>query len=306
MGSSRVTVMGLGNMGSALAHSLLRHGHDVVVWNRTPERASSTVLAGADLAPSPEEAIKASPVSIMCLSDYAAATEVLARQGVREALANRTFVQLTSGVPDEVATQCEIVQGCGAMFLAGGIMVFPSGIGRADASIVYAGDVDAFDQHRNVLAGLGGSPKYLGADLNLAVSAFCTAGMFTLGSVGLFLETAMLARHFGISIDAYYGLVRMAADVALERIRDSADRISTGRYFGDEASIDMILGATRAFSDVFSGSGISARIADAFTAQLEHSSANGGGRQDIFYLAKSLWANRLFRTSPGAAEVNGI
>ena len=34
-----VTCVGLGLMGSALARALLAAGHEVSVWNRTPEKA---------------------------------------------------------------------------------------------------------------------------------------------------------------------------------------------------------------------------------------------------------------------------
>ena len=38
---SEVTVIGLGNMGSALARALLENGRAVTVWNRSPEKAAS-------------------------------------------------------------------------------------------------------------------------------------------------------------------------------------------------------------------------------------------------------------------------
>lgn len=42
----RTAVLGTGIMGSAMARSLAREGHDVAVWNRTPERAEA-VAGGA-------------------------------------------------------------------------------------------------------------------------------------------------------------------------------------------------------------------------------------------------------------------
>jgi 3-hydroxyisobutyrate dehydrogenase-like beta-hydroxyacid dehydrogenase len=35
---SKVAMLGLGKMGSGMALSLARAGHNVVVWNRSPER----------------------------------------------------------------------------------------------------------------------------------------------------------------------------------------------------------------------------------------------------------------------------
>ena len=37
---SEVSVIGLGNMGSALARALLENGRQVTVWNRSPRKAA--------------------------------------------------------------------------------------------------------------------------------------------------------------------------------------------------------------------------------------------------------------------------
>ncbi len=47
---TRVAVIGTGVIGAGIAVNLLRNGHDVTVWNRTPERAADVVTEGAKLA----------------------------------------------------------------------------------------------------------------------------------------------------------------------------------------------------------------------------------------------------------------
>ena len=42
-----ITVIGLGNMGSALAEAFLKAGYTTTVWNRTPEKADNLVAKGA-------------------------------------------------------------------------------------------------------------------------------------------------------------------------------------------------------------------------------------------------------------------
>jgi 3-hydroxyisobutyrate dehydrogenase len=53
---TKVTVLGLGAMGSRMAANLLKAGHAVTVWNRSPEAAKTLVTAGAKLAASPKAA----------------------------------------------------------------------------------------------------------------------------------------------------------------------------------------------------------------------------------------------------------
>jgi 3-hydroxyisobutyrate dehydrogenase-like beta-hydroxyacid dehydrogenase len=53
-----IAVVGLGAMGSRIAARLLDAGHEIVVWNRTAEKAKALVDRGAVLAESPAEAAR--------------------------------------------------------------------------------------------------------------------------------------------------------------------------------------------------------------------------------------------------------
>lgn len=74
--SQRISVIGLGLMGSALATTLLEDHYKVTVWNRTASKAEPLVEAGATLAVSVNEAIDGSEIVIVCLSDYDATNQI--------------------------------------------------------------------------------------------------------------------------------------------------------------------------------------------------------------------------------------
>jgi 3-hydroxyisobutyrate dehydrogenase-like beta-hydroxyacid dehydrogenase len=63
--------VGLGAMGHAMAANLVRAGHTVRVWNRSPQKAEDLVAAGAKLAASPAEAARAGVVLTMLAHDDA-------------------------------------------------------------------------------------------------------------------------------------------------------------------------------------------------------------------------------------------
>ena len=65
----RVAMIGLGKMGSAMAQRLLECGHELVVWNRSPEKAAALVAAGATLAASARAAVEDSEIAITSLID---------------------------------------------------------------------------------------------------------------------------------------------------------------------------------------------------------------------------------------------
>jgi 3-hydroxyisobutyrate dehydrogenase len=68
----KIGVAGLGAMGANIAARLIEVGHDVTVWNRTPEKTKPLAEAGAKVAGSPAEVAAASEAVITILTDGAA------------------------------------------------------------------------------------------------------------------------------------------------------------------------------------------------------------------------------------------
>jgi 3-hydroxyisobutyrate dehydrogenase len=84
----RITFLGLGIMGAAMARRLLDHGLDLTVWNRNPARADVLVRAGARLAATPAEAARGADAVIAMLADDDASRSVwLGESGALAALA---------------------------------------------------------------------------------------------------------------------------------------------------------------------------------------------------------------------------
>jgi len=75
--SRRIGLIGLGLMGRPMGMNLLKAGHTLTVWNRTPERAKELVAAGAVLAKTPHEVAASSEVLISIVSDPPALETVL-------------------------------------------------------------------------------------------------------------------------------------------------------------------------------------------------------------------------------------
>ena len=69
---TRVAFIGLGRMGQGMAGRLLAAGHEVAVFNRTPDKAAHLVRRGARLADSPRDAAhRADAVFVMVSNDEA-------------------------------------------------------------------------------------------------------------------------------------------------------------------------------------------------------------------------------------------
>src|SRR6266571_1256801 len=74
---ARIGFLGLGEMGTPMARRLLRAGHDLVVWNRSPERTVGLAQEGASVAPSPAQAVVGADFIITMVATPEALEQVL-------------------------------------------------------------------------------------------------------------------------------------------------------------------------------------------------------------------------------------
>jgi 3-hydroxyisobutyrate dehydrogenase-like beta-hydroxyacid dehydrogenase len=188
--STPVTLMGLGPMGQAMVHALLREGHQVTVWNRTPSRAADVVAAGATLADSPVDALAASKLVILSLTDYQAMYDILG--SATEALAGRTIVNLSSDSPDRTREGAAWAAEHGAQFLTGGVMVPAPMVGTEAAYVYYSGPAEVLEADHETLATIG-APRYLGNDPGLAQLMYqANLDVFLTALASLLHATALL------------------------------------------------------------------------------------------------------------------
>jgi 3-hydroxyisobutyrate dehydrogenase-like beta-hydroxyacid dehydrogenase len=141
----RVAFLGLGIMGRPMAANLVKAGHEVTVWNRTPKD-----VEGAVTAPTPAEAVKGKEAVWICVSDTAAVQSVLFGQnGAVHGLSSGTVVVDSSTIsPSASLNVMEGLQEHGCEFLdapvtgskvaaEGGSLIFmiggnPNTIGRVE------------------------------------------------------------------------------------------------------------------------------------------------------------------------------
>ena len=98
---THVTVLGLGIMGSGIAHNILKAGYPLTVFNRTKEKAASLIEAGAQWADSPALAAQHAEVVISMVGDDVASRVMWL--GADNAPADGAFVTMQSHA---VAVEC--------------------------------------------------------------------------------------------------------------------------------------------------------------------------------------------------------
>lgn len=234
---SSVTVVGLGEMGAALAGAFVRSGDRVTVWNRSAGKAEPMIRAGASLATSVAEAVRASEITVVCLSDYPATREVLASEGVDAALSNRTIVQLSTGTPRE-ARDLEIwMHARGAEYLDGAILAWPRQIGTPEASIVVSGREGLYQRYESQLRKIAGTLTLLSDDVGKSAALFSAMLSYLAGHwIGL-CQGARVCEVEGVSVTAFGSMLADLTPLLGIEAKHLSEVIENDDYANPESTI---------------------------------------------------------------------
>ena len=230
-----ITFIGLGRMGSALARCFLQSGKSLTVFNRSPDKTAQ-FEGEANIAASVAEACEQSPLTVMCVSDYASAQSILDDTDVIGALKGRTLVQMSSGSPEDARCSEVWADQHGIGYIDGGIVSYPAGVGTDGAIVMFAGDEAKFEAHRETLLVLGGRSRYVGRPVGTASALDCALLEFMYASFAGMYHGAALCRAEGYPVEDYFAsLVDMYPLVSGTALA-SEPMIRKRDYASDQAS----------------------------------------------------------------------
>lgn len=279
-----ISAVGLGLMGAALARAMQSAGHDLIVWNRSPEKMAPFARDGVACAPDLTAAVAASPVLLVCLDKHETTRALLGAPEVAPSLAGRVVVQLTSGAPRDAEETAAWMQARGATYLDGAVLAGPTRIGTSGAQILLSGDQAAYDASARLLDCLGdGTVRYLGPNVR-AASALDLAWL--MGRFGAFLgafQSALVCRSEGVDLNDYAQVI--AGDPSLQRyigvIRD-------GNYDEHTASLQVWADVLGHIQQQGVDAGVSTEIPDFIAGLFQRAIDAGYGRKDVMAVAKVL------------------
>ena len=112
----QIGIAGLGKMGSAIAQRLIEVGHDLTVWNRSPEKAQPLANAGAKVATNPADVARNAQTVITILSDAAAIDAVYGGPAGLLAgdVTGKLFIEMSTVAPATETALAEKVRAKGA------------------------------------------------------------------------------------------------------------------------------------------------------------------------------------------------
>lgn len=270
-----ITLIGLGPMGQAMVRVLLENGHGVTVWNRTAARADGVVAAGAVRAETPADAVSASELVLLSLTDYAAMYDILGK--AEDALAGKVIVNLSSDTPEKTREAADWVKARGAQFVAGGVMVPAPLVGKEEAYVFYSGPTDVFEKYRDILA-LIGRADFLGEDVRLAQLFYQAQLDIFLTSLSVFLHASALIRSAGVPAQKFVPYAKENFRMMDFYLEAAAEQVEKGEHPGDEANVTMMGATADHIVQASRDAGIDVVLPEAIKAHYDRAIAAGHGR----------------------------
>ncbi len=150
----RVTILGTGKMGGAMARRLSRTGHELTLWNRTLERAAA--LGVGQVATTAADAVRDADVVISMLTDAAAVRAAyLGKDGAASAAVHQVFVEMSTAGPDVAKEIAPLVERAGAQFIEAPVMGSVPAVESGSVIVLAGGSAEAIERARPVLEALG-------------------------------------------------------------------------------------------------------------------------------------------------------
>jgi 3-hydroxyisobutyrate dehydrogenase len=204
---TNIAFCGLGTMGLPMTLNLLRAGHTVTVYNRTPEKCQPAIEAGAQIAHSPQAAATQAQVVMICVSDTPDVQAViLGSEGIIHSAAPGTIVIDFSTIsPQATREMAAILETKSIKMLDAPLSGGSEGAIKGTLSIMVGGNGEDLAAVRPLLDCVGKTITHIGAigtgQLTKAINQIMIAGTYwsiaeglTLGlKAGLDLEQVVQA-----------------------------------------------------------------------------------------------------------------
>jgi 3-hydroxyisobutyrate dehydrogenase-like beta-hydroxyacid dehydrogenase len=274
----RVALLGLGDMGTALARAWLAAGYPLTVWNRTPSRAEPLAREGADVAATAAGAVASARLVVACLLDDHSVGAALADAD----LADRDLFNLTTGTPEQSRARAEWARGRGARFVSGGVMAVPPMIGVPGSGgyVFYSGSEEAFAEHETALSAVTGT-VFVGGDAGLA-DLYDVALLSAMS--GMFAGVAhafALVRGEDVPLKGFGSLLADWLGAMTLGVHTTAEHLESGDYTtGVVSNLAMRVRGNRTLLRTAEEQGVSTELLAPYAELMERRLARGHGDED--------------------------
>ena len=201
--SEMIGFLGLGNMGQAMANSLLKAGYALTVYNRTASKAQQLTAQGAHLAHQPSEAVTTGGVVVSIVANDQAVEEIVRSPGFLEQLGSGGIhLSMSTVSPTTSRKLAELHAEHGSTYVAAPVFGRPEAAASQQLWICVAGPQEARERVQPVLKALGQGIFDFGEDPGAANIVKLCGNFLMLAAMEAMAEALTLAEKGGLDRSA--------------------------------------------------------------------------------------------------------
>ena len=227
----KVGFIGLGIMGSRMAANLQKKGHELVVYNRTREKADALVAAGALWSPTPAAVASQVKVLITMLStpDAVAQTAVNGKDAFLQSLEpGSLWIDCSSVNPSFSRTMAEQAKRRGIRFVDAPVAGSKGPAEQAQLIFFAGGEKADVDEARPLFGAMGKTAHHLGG-VGMGTSMKMVNNLMLSQAMVAFSEAVVLGESLGIPQDMMLNAL-LSSPVAAPFLALKRSKIESGSF----------------------------------------------------------------------------
>ena len=236
----KIGFIGLGNVGTKLAASLLRNGFDLTVRDLDKNAAQTFLDKGAAWAESPKALAEAVDAVITCLPSPAAVSHVMeAEDGVLAGLsADKVWLEMSTTDEAEVKRLGSLVEAKGATPLECPVSGGCHRAATGNIAIFVGGERAAFERMMPMLSAMGRQILHTGPLGSASVLKVVTNYLASVHLVALG-EALMVAKQAGMDLGTTYEAIRVSSGNSF--VHETESQVILNGSYNINFTMDLVL-----------------------------------------------------------------
>lgn len=270
-----------------MAGHILKGGHPLTVFNRTPSKTADLAARGAAVAGTPAEVAARSEIIITMVSDTPDVEQVVAGpRGIIEGIRpGSVVVDMSTIAPRMERRLDEMLRARGCALLDAPVSGGDIGARNATIAIMAGGDRQAFERVRPVLELMGQALSYCGPSGSGQLAKLCNQILISMTLLGV-SEALVFARKNGLDPEVMIQAVSGGAAQSWQ-LTNLGPRIIK-RDFAPGFMIDLVQKDLRLVLEASAPAGVSLPATGLAHQLFASAQAHGEGREGTQSLAKVL------------------
>ncbi|THF70929.1 NAD(P)-dependent oxidoreductase [Deinococcus sp. Arct2-2] len=276
----QIGFIGLGTMGHPMAINLQRSCGSLMVWNRTPEKCTELVMAGAAVAITARDVLRSCKTTILMLSSSDAIDEVLERDTPEFTLnvQGRIIVNMGTVAPEDSTALRHAIRVAGGEYVEAPVSGSKKPAEAGQLVAMLAGTPAAVAVIEPLLQPMCSTSVVCGDVPNALLMKFAI-NVYLITTVTGLAESIHFARAYGLDMEKYLSILN-AGQLSSPISRVKAPKMIE-RDFTVQASIVDVLKNNTLISDAARQAGISSPLLDICHTLFSKTLAAGRARDDM-------------------------